>query len=126
MSGIYTTHQPRHNIFTATEFSWTQEYIGDASVELWNHIKNHYGSNEHVYANYLGIVQLSGMGKLRTVDEMSKHHFLIPVNLREVNSTGQFIALTVYLRPNNALGYSPADHDIMNYLCALHHVSLCL
>ncbi|KIM73021.1 hypothetical protein PILCRDRAFT_734751 [Piloderma croceum F 1598] len=75
----------------ATEFSWTREYIGDASVELWNHIKNHYGSNEQVYANYLAIVQSSGMGKSRTVDEMSKRHFVIPMNLREADSTGRFI-----------------------------------
>ena len=97
MSGIYTTLQPCHNVFTATEFSWNREYVGDASVELWNHIKNHYGSNEHVYANYLAIVQSWGMGKSRTVDEMSKRHFVIPVNLREADSTGRFIVLTVYL-----------------------------
>ena len=97
MSGIYTTLQPCHNVFTATEFSWNREYVGDASVELWNHVKNHYGSNERVYANYLAIVQSSGMGKSRTVDEMSKRHFVIPMNLREADSTGRFIALTVYL-----------------------------
>jgi len=97
MSGIYTTRQPCHNIFTATAFSWSREYIGDASVELWNHINNHYGSNEHFYANYLAIVQSSGMGKSRTVDEMSKLHFVIPMNLRKADSTGRFIALTVYL-----------------------------
>lgn len=97
MSGIYTSLQSCHNIFTATEFSWTREYIGDASVELWKHIKHHYRSNEHFYANYLAVVQSSGMGKSRTVDEMSKRHFVIPMNLREADSTGQFIALTVYL-----------------------------
>ncbi|KIM88098.1 hypothetical protein PILCRDRAFT_3154 [Piloderma croceum F 1598] len=80
--------------------------------------KKYYRSNEHVYANYLAIVQSSGMGKSRTVDEMGKHHFLIPMNLREAESTGRLIALTVHLRPDDALGYPPADHDVRNYLCA--------
>jgi hypothetical protein len=97
MSDVYKTLQPCHGIFTATEFSWTREYVGEASVELWNHIKNHYGSHEHVYANYLAIIQSSGMGKSRTVDEMSKRHFVIPMNLREADSTGRCIVLIVYL-----------------------------
>jgi len=50
-----------------------------------------------LYANYLAIVQSSGLGKSRTVDEMSKRHFVIPMNLRAAGSTGRFIALTVYL-----------------------------
>ena len=119
-SVIYATLQPCHNTFTATEFSWTREYIGDASVELWNHIKNHYESNEQVYANYLAIVQSLGMGKSRIVDEMSKRHFVIPMNLREADSTGRLIALTVYLSPDDVSGYPPADHDVRNYLCAEH------
>ncbi|KAH0834254.1 hypothetical protein J3R83DRAFT_11609 [Lanmaoa asiatica] len=33
------------------------------------------------YARYSAIVQSSGTGKSRTVDELSKSHFVIPVNL---------------------------------------------
>ena len=34
------------------------------------------------YARYCSIVQSSGMGKSRLLDEFSKEHFLIPINLR--------------------------------------------
>jgi len=37
---------------------------------------------------YSAIIQSSGMGKSRAVDEMSKSHFVIPVNLREHTSNG--------------------------------------
>jgi len=44
--------------------------------------------NRGFYAKYTTIVQSSGMGKSHAVDETSKFHFVIPVNLREPNSTG--------------------------------------
>ena len=40
------------------------------------------------YAKYTAIVQSSGMGKSRAIDEMSKSHLVIPVNLQESESTG--------------------------------------
>ena len=44
--------------------------------------------NRHFYVKYSAIIQSSGMGKSRAVDEMSKFHFVISVNLRELDSTG--------------------------------------
>ncbi len=41
-----------------------------------------------VYAHYTALVQSSGMGKSRTVDEMAKDHFLIPINLRGAKHSG--------------------------------------
>jgi hypothetical protein len=40
------------------------------------------------YAYYIAIVQSSGMGKSRTVDEMSKKHIVIPMNLRDAKGAG--------------------------------------
>ncbi|KAH9009201.1 hypothetical protein EDB83DRAFT_2234923 [Lactarius deliciosus] len=40
------------------------------------------------YARYCSIVQSSGMGKSRLLDEFSKEHFLIPINLRPKDSEG--------------------------------------
>ncbi|KAI0247841.1 hypothetical protein BJV78DRAFT_1285209 [Lactifluus subvellereus] len=42
----------------------------------------------HNYARFCTIVQSSGMGKSRLVDEFSKDDFLIPINLREHGSQG--------------------------------------
>lgn len=35
-----------------------------------------------LYARLLAIVQSSGMGKSRMIDELAKNHFVIPLNLR--------------------------------------------
>jgi hypothetical protein len=63
---------------------------------LWTHIKTYYNPHSvDVYAHYVAVVQSSGMGKSRTVDELGKKHFSIPINLREANSTGMYIVTPV-------------------------------
>ena len=57
------------------------------------HISRHYEpNNTKVYAHYAAIVQSSGMGKSRTVDELGKQHFSIPMNLRDATSTGAIVS----------------------------------
>ena len=46
-------------------------------------------SDAPVYWNYLPIVQSSGTGKSRMVDEMSKLVFTIPFNFRETTISGK-------------------------------------
>jgi hypothetical protein len=48
-----------------------------------------------VYAHFAAIVQSSGMGKSRTVDELAKGRFVIPLNLRGAKSTGGWPLLWV-------------------------------
>ena len=43
-------------------------------------------TNPHTYARFCSIVQSSGMGLSRLLNEFSKIHFLIPINLRPENS----------------------------------------
>lgn len=75
----------------ATEYSWVCEYIGNASEELWNHINKAFRDPKvKYYAYYLAIVQSSGMGKSRSVDELSKKHIVIPMNLRDAKSGGRY------------------------------------
>ena len=35
---------------------------------------------------YLAVIQSSGMGKSRTIDELPKEHFVIPINLRNTGT----------------------------------------
>jgi len=77
----------------ATENAWEAEYVGEGATLLWAHIQEclqevPLDPYRRSYVKYSAIVQSSGMGKSRTVDEMSKSHFVIPVNVRELNSTG--------------------------------------
>jgi len=78
-----------------TKLSWTQPFVGDAAEALWHHIKEHYHPHPSVgsvYEHYAAVVQSSGMGKSRAVDEMGRNHFVIPINVRHPKSQGKSIA----------------------------------
>jgi hypothetical protein len=48
-----------------------------------------------LYARFLAIVQSSGMGKSRMIDEFSKTHFVIPFNLRD-QYQGKILSICFY------------------------------
>ncbi|KIL61713.1 hypothetical protein M378DRAFT_42226, partial [Amanita muscaria Koide BX008] len=60
------------------------------------------------YARYLAIVQSSGTGKSRMIEELSKKHLVIPVNLRGPRESGPGLK---YLS-----GYPPPDKKAPTYL----------
>ncbi|KIY53567.1 hypothetical protein FISHEDRAFT_68783 [Fistulina hepatica ATCC 64428] len=88
--------------------SWTRPYTGNAPDALWKHIEDHivvWAS----YAPYCSIVQSSGTGKSRCIDEFSKTHFVIPINLRDPLVTGfpaADAALHGLFTPRSIHGYS--------------------
>ena len=63
-------------------------YVGGAANALWRHVEQHHQSHSGTYAHYTSMVQSSGMGKSRMVDEIAKKHFVIPINLRDPNEQG--------------------------------------
>jgi len=88
---------------TAIEKSWTDTFRGDSPRALWNDVvlccqDCEVGNLTRYYGKFIPIIQLSGMGKSWLVDEFSKSHFLIPINLRPVNN-----------------GYPPADEPAKDY-----------
>lgn len=72
----------------ATLKSWEEDYIGSAADTLFDTIQKHAANKLEFYAPYLSIIQSSGMGKSRMVDELSKRILVIPVNIR-VGGTGK-------------------------------------
>jgi hypothetical protein len=62
--------------------SWDVAYVGEAAGLLYDHIVTH-SKDRGSYARYTSIVQSSGMGKSRAVDEFSKQHLVVPLNLRQ-------------------------------------------
>jgi hypothetical protein len=67
---------------TATRKAWKQNYLGKAQDCLLDTIEMAYpGRATGPYANFIPIIQSSGMGKLRTVDEVAKTIFTLPINL---------------------------------------------
>ncbi|VDC03205.1 unnamed protein product [Peniophora sp. CBMAI 1063] len=71
----------------ATLESWDHPFQGTAHEALWKHIRK-YSKPELIYAPYTAIVQSSGVGKTRCVDELGKQQLVIPVNLRDPKSKG--------------------------------------
>lgn len=75
------------------EDAWATPFAGGAAAAVWDNIVVHFKpaimntmASDNVYANYFTIVQSSGMGKSRVVDELAKSHFVIPMNLRSDGS----------------------------------------
>ncbi|KAF8240638.1 hypothetical protein L208DRAFT_1384042 [Tricholoma matsutake] len=88
MPNIAPKFELSHEQEKATKDSWERTYDGQAAEALWTHIRNHYDPNSNrIYAHFCSVVQSSGMGKSRTVDELGKEHFSIPINLRDARST---------------------------------------
>jgi hypothetical protein len=77
----------------ATLQSWAIKYVGNASVSLYEHLASH-PKDEDNYARYTSIVQSSGMGKSRAVDELSKIHLVVPLTLRQ-ESKGKYLRITI-------------------------------
>jgi hypothetical protein len=80
-------------VFLATENAWTTQYRGEAPVALWARIKKTMKQADR-YASYLEIVQSSGTGKSRMIEELSKTRLVIPVNLRGSSNAGLSLFLS--------------------------------
>ncbi|KAH9042332.1 hypothetical protein EDB84DRAFT_1472869 [Lactarius hengduanensis] len=68
--------------------SWWTPFAGEHVLEaLTDHIAEE-RRKKGSYVPFCSIVQSSGMGKSRLVDEFSKTNFLIPINLRQAGARG--------------------------------------
>ncbi|PBK71265.1 hypothetical protein ARMSODRAFT_1003086 [Armillaria solidipes] len=87
---------------TATMMSWSREFQGSGVKALEQHIWHYLvvKSVPYPYTAFMSITQSSGMGKSRLIDEFSKIHFVIPLNLRDPSSTG----------------FPPSDKEVYSYL----------
>ncbi|KAM6501265.1 hypothetical protein JOM56_004279 [Amanita muscaria] len=86
---------------SATEKAWNQKYVGSEADCLYDTIKGHCTRGDPVvYARYASIIQSSGMGKSRMIDELSKKHLVLPVNLR----------------PSSDKGFPAADVEVRDFL----------
>ena len=99
----------------ASERSWNEQYVGQAWKVLER--KVHDAMQEELeYVRFFNVMQSSGMGKSRLVDEYSKHHIVIPLCLREDDETGELSCnLAESLTPSS--GFPPADSRVRDFLC---------
>ncbi|KZV73389.1 hypothetical protein PENSPDRAFT_602890 [Peniophora sp. CONT] len=71
----------------ATLKSWDHDYQGSAHRALWHHIK-HNLQQDKMYSPMCSIVQSSGTGKSRCIDELSKERLVVTLNLRDPDAGG--------------------------------------
>jgi hypothetical protein len=64
-------------------------------------------NDPHIYARLLPVIQSSGMGKSRMIDELSKEYLLIPLNLRDVPEGNSSYVLLAHFWYNS--GFPAAD-----------------
>ncbi|KAE9406041.1 hypothetical protein BT96DRAFT_1059467 [Gymnopus androsaceus JB14] len=94
------------------EMSWATEYKGYRHLELLESLENTKGGD---YAHVLAIVQSSGYGKSRLVNELAKLVFTIPINVRLLSDETNFNA------------YPPSDvqlHSLLTNIKSKHQVHL--
>ncbi|QRV83604.1 hypothetical protein RhiJN_11620 [Ceratobasidium sp. AG-Ba] len=90
----YSLNYPGGDEKQATVKAWTAPYIGDAALLLRRTLdRMNSGRGDALYANYVPIVQSSGTGKSRAVDELAQQVFTLPFCLRqEYSDTGYPVA----------------------------------
>ncbi|KAH8113152.1 hypothetical protein DFH11DRAFT_1728064 [Phellopilus nigrolimitatus] len=86
----------------ATLAGWERQYVGSTVDELWRHILRCFdaATRPDKYVNICPIIQSSGTGKSRAVDQLSTTHFVLPFCLRLRGSSG----------------FPPGDHQIREFL----------
>ncbi|KAJ3886351.1 hypothetical protein GG344DRAFT_69746 [Lentinula edodes] len=80
----HSNHTPPTNYDQVTR-AWNQDYIGSHDKLLLQNMDS--SQSPESYGNVAAIVQSSGFGKSRTVDEIAKQVFTIPMNVRNPSDT---------------------------------------
>lgn len=111
---------------SATEKAWNEAYVGSAADCFYDTIKSHCTWDPAVYARYSAILQSSGMGKSRMIDELSKKHLVLPINLRPSSDTG-FPAADVEVRAFFTVDEIPSfdDPTYSSLPCSLLRETIC-
>ena len=94
-------------------------FIGEHALEALKLHVVEQKTKEMAYGPYCSIVQSSGMGKSRLLDEFSRTNFLIPVNLRKEGTEGTYdpsILPLVWPITPMFPGFPPPDDAIRNLL----------
>lgn len=66
--------------------SWGARFVGTADEAFIDTLDAYVAGSDkvsHYYARFISIVQSSGMGKSRMIDQVAKTKFVLPFNLRK-------------------------------------------
>ena len=68
--------------------AWSSDFKGDSASVLLATISDHLNKEKKCYARFTSIVNSSGTGKSRMIDEISRKIITVPICLREDKSGG--------------------------------------
>lgn len=92
---------------TAVRDAWTSPYVGNAHTMLLENVcRLNENRRPSPYRTSVLVLQSSGTGKSRTVDELAKDIFVIPLNIRKTAP---------------GYPYPHADTSISHYLVGYYH-----
>jgi hypothetical protein len=80
---------------TAIEFAWKRAFEGDAATVLLETISSYLDKKKVPYSRQATIVNSSGTGKSRMVDQLAKKIITVPMCFRPDKSTGDPFYLSV-------------------------------
>jgi hypothetical protein len=80
---------------TVIERAWQRAFKGDAATVLLETISSYLDNEKDPYSRQATIVNSSGTGKSRMVDQLAKKIITVPVCLRSDPSTGDPFYLSV-------------------------------
>ncbi|KDQ06114.1 hypothetical protein BOTBODRAFT_181892 [Botryobasidium botryosum FD-172 SS1] len=96
----------------ATEKAWKYPFQGSAHKALLKrlrHLEKTWSKELNHYAKFVPLIQSSGTGKSRLLDEMAKEAYVIPLNIRD----------------SREKGYPLADPGVLNFLTTADNASEC-
>jgi hypothetical protein len=85
---------------TATVHAWSLEYKGNAATALFKTISDCLSLQDEPYSRSTSIVNSSGTGKSRMVDELSMYIITVPMCLRAEGSHGSHFIPSFYSNLN--------------------------
>ncbi|KAI0288403.1 hypothetical protein BC826DRAFT_1107716 [Russula brevipes] len=115
--GSSSSEPIRHPWTTSTELSWAREFEGTAVNLLLETISTYLTKEPMGYAHCSTIVNSSGTGKSRTIDQLSKRIITVSICLRApgtgsvLHSDAHFTTLMLY-----TAGFPPPDSALRDWL----------
>jgi hypothetical protein len=99
--------------------SWKLKFKGKAADVLLNTIST-YLCQKNVRVQHCSIVNSSGTGKSRMVDELATRIITVPMCLRKSGSQGITVrCFSVSTSSSNPIGFPPPDEELRNWLLSL-------
>jgi hypothetical protein len=104
---------------TETEHAWSRKYKGDAATVLLKSIADFLNKEREPYARQTNIMNSSGTGKSRMVDELARRIITVPMCLRPYEDQGMHSVHPFPSRRAYRLfltGFPPADATLRSWV----------